>query len=184
MSKVTSPILLDSTGQDINLTLQGIQEALMAANTLIDDTTTAANRVWSSDKIVKALTVEDTVTGTSSVNFEAIAATPLTIKTAVVDAPINVSLIMSSTNGNNRQWDYLVPVNGVYNWSTGALIMPDGTEVQLVAHSIKAFGGTSTLSVENATSIEVKYRTISKSTGGSCDCSWDIISGGTAKEEA
>jgi hypothetical protein len=53
-----------------------------------------------------------------------------------------------------------------------------------VAHSIKAFGGTSTLSVENATSIEVKYRTISKSTGGSCECSWDIISGGTAKEEA
>lgn len=182
MSKITSPILLDSTGQDINLTLQGIQEALLAANTLIDDETTTTNRVWSSDKIVKALTVEETVTGTSSVNFEAIAATPLTIKTAVVDAPINVSLIMSSTENKNRQWDYLVPVNGVYNWSTGVLIMPDGTEVQLVAHSIKAFGGTTTLKVDNASSIEVKYRTIIKQSGGSFD--YDIISGGSAKEEA
>lgn len=183
MSKVTSPILLDSTGQDINLTLQGIQEALLAANTLIDDTTTVTNRVWSSAKIVKALTTEATVNGNSSVQFEAIAATPLTIETAVVDAPINVSLIMNSTNGTSRQWDYLVPVNGVYNWSTGKLLMPDGTEVQLVAHSIKATDGTTTLRVENATSIEVKYRTIFKSTGGSCDCSWDVICGGDSTEE-
>ena len=182
MSKITSPILLDSTGQDINLTLQGIQEALLAANTLIDDTTTVTNRVWSSDKIVKAFTVEESVTGTSSVTFEAIAATPLTISTAVTNAPINVSLIMTSTNGNKRQWDYLVPVNGLYNWSTGSLIMSDGTEAQLVAHSIKAFGDTSTIKVENATSIEVKYKTIFKSTGGSFD--YDVISGGSAKEEA
>lgn len=182
MSKITSPILLDSTGQETNKILSQISDSLLAANTLIDDSTTATNRVWSSDKIIKALTVEDTVTGTSSVNFSAIAATPLTIKTAVVNAPINVSLIMNSTNGSNRQWDYLVPVNGIYNWSTGALTMPDGTEVQLVAHSIKAFGDISTLAVENATSIEVKYKTISKQTGGTIE--YDIISGGSAKEEA
>lgn len=182
MSKITSPILLDSTGQETNKILSGIQDALLAANTLIDDETTSTTRVWSSDKIVKALTSEETVTGLSNVNFTAIAATPLTIKTGVTNAPITVSLMMSSTNGQSRQWDYLVPVNGVYNWSNGVLIMPDNTEVQLVAHSIKAFGGTSTINVDGASSIEVLYKTISKSTGGSID--YKIISGGSAKEEA
>lgn len=182
MGKITSPILLDSTGQETNQILQQISDSLLAANTLIDDATTSTTRVWSSDKIVKALTVEETVSGTSSVSFNAIAATPLTIKTAITEAPITVSLMMSSTNGSSRQWDYLVPVNGLYNWSTGTLLMADGTEVQLVSHSIKAFDGASTLKVENASSIEVNYKTISKQTSGTVD--YEIISGGSAKEEA
>ena len=40
MSKITSPILLDSTGQDIHDTLVGIQEALLAQKTCIDDNVT------------------------------------------------------------------------------------------------------------------------------------------------
>ena len=154
----------------------------MAANTLIDDTSTSTTRVWSSNKIVKALTSEETVSGGSSVVFNAIASTPLVIKTVITEAPITVSLIMSSTSGANRQWDYLVPVNGLYNWTSGSLLMADGTQVQLVAHSIKAFEGTTTLKVEGSSSIEVNYKTISKQSGGSID--YEIISGGSAKEEA
>ena len=182
MSKITSPILLDSTGQEINETLKGIRDALLGHGTLIDDETTATDKVWSSNKIVKALTIEETVSGTTSVSFNAIAATPLTIKTAISQAPITVSLMMSSTNGSSRQWDYLVPTNGTYNWSTGVLVMEDGTEIQLVGHSIKAFDGASTLKVDGADSIEVSYKTISKQSGGSVD--FEIINGGSAKEEA
>ena len=60
MSKITSPILLDTTGQEINDTLKGIQDVLLAQNTLINDETTAANRVWSSKKITEALTTTET----------------------------------------------------------------------------------------------------------------------------
>ena len=83
MSKITSPILLDSTGQETNKILSQISDSLLAANTLIDDDVTATNRVWSSSKIVKALTVEETVEGTNSVAFKAIAATPLDIETTI-----------------------------------------------------------------------------------------------------
>ena len=56
MSKITSPILLDSTGQETNKILSQISDSLLAANTLIVDTITGPNRVWSSSKIVKTFT--------------------------------------------------------------------------------------------------------------------------------
>ena len=48
MSKVTNPILLDSTGQDINATLRSIQYALQCRNTIIDDEITSDTSTWSS----------------------------------------------------------------------------------------------------------------------------------------
>lgn len=182
MSKITSPILLDSTGKETNEILTKISETLLAQNTLIDDTSTSSNRVWSSSKIVKALTVEEFVEGESSVSFKAIAATPLDIETTVLNAPTNVMLEIFSTIGKSDTWTYTVPVNGTYNWNTGKLIMLDGTEIQLISHFIPAFDGTTTINMSGAESIKVKYKTISKQTGGTVD--YDIINGGSAKEEA
>ena len=182
MSKITSPILLDSTGKETNEILSKISDSLLASNTLIDDDTTATNRVWSSSKIVKALTVEETVEGTSSVAFTAIAATPLDIETTVLEAPASILLEISSNTGKHSEWTYVVPVAGIYNWNTGRLTMLDGTEVQLVSHHIPAFDGTTEINAYNVNSIKVKYKTISKQTGGSID--YDIIFGGSAKEEA
>lgn len=182
MSTVTSPILLDSTGQETNKILQEISNSLLAANTLIDDDSTAVNRVWSSSKIVKALTVEETVTGSNSVSFSAIAATPLDIETSVSEAPASLLLEISSNTGKQSSWTYTVPTAGTYNWNTGILAMEDGTEVQLVSHFIPAYDGITTVVASGADSLKVKYKTISKQSSGSID--YDIISGGSAKEEA
>lgn len=182
MSKITSPILLDSTGQETNKILSQISDSLLAANTLIDDTITGPNRVWSSSKIVKAFTSDETTEGTNIVYLTAIGGTPLDIETVVSNAPTNVMLEITSTNGKSDTWTYLVPVNGTYNWSTGKLIMEDGTEAQLVSHFIPAFDGTTTINMSGADSIKVTYKTISKQSGGSID--FEIISGGSAKEEA
>ena len=183
MSKITSPILLDSTGQETNKILSQISDSLLAANTLIDDNATATNRVWSSSKIVKALTVEETVEGTNSVAFKAIAATPLDIETTVLEAPASILLEISSNTGKHSEWNYVVPVTGIYNWNTGRLTMLDGTEVQLVSHHIPAFDGTTEIRAYNVNSIKVKYKTISKQSGGG-SFDYEIISGGSAKEEA
>ena len=182
MSKITSPILLDSTGQETNKILSQISDSLLAANTLIDDTITGPNRVWSSSKIVKAFTSDETIEGTNIVYLTAIGGTPLDIETVVSNAPANVMLEITSTNGKSDTWTYLVPVNGIYNWNTGKLIMEDGTEAQLVSHFIPAFDGTTTINMSGADSIKVTYKTISKQSGGSID--FEIISGGSAKEEA
>lgn len=182
MSTVTSPILLDSTGQETNKILQEISNSLLAANTLIDDTITGSNRVWSSSKIVETFTSDETTEGTNTVYLTAIGGTPLDIETVVSSAPTNVMLEITSTNGKSDTWTYMVPVNGTYNWSTGKLIMEDSTEVQLVSHFIPAFDGTTTINMSGADSIKVTYKTISKQSSGSAD--FEIISGGSAKEEA
>ena len=182
MSSITSPILLDSTGQETNKILSQISDSLLAANTLIDDSSTASNRVWSSSKIVKALTVEETIEGVNSVSFSAIAATPLDIETVVTSAPASLMLEITSNGGKQSTWTYTVPAAGTYNWSTGILKMLDGTEVQLISHFIPAYDGITTIEAFNTDTLKVKYRTISKQTGGPID--YDIINGGTAKEEA
>ena len=183
MSKITSPILLDSTGQETNRILQQISETLLAANTLIDDNSTASNRVWSSNKIVKALTVEEVVEGTNTVTFKAIAATPLDIETTILDAPNTVLLEVSSTVGKESSWSCSIPTAGIYNWSTGILTMLNGTEIQLTSHFITAFDGTSTIKASGVDAIKVKYKTISKQSSGPA-IDYEIINGGSAKEEA
>ena len=181
MSKITSPILLDSTGQDINATLESIKCALMERNTLIDDTITSDTRVWSSKKIVEALTTTKSATG-STINIAPIAATPIVIITKVQE---QTTLIITHTNGTKTlEYSIVVPAAGTLNWVTGELELVNGTVASLVGHSIMALKGTNTFSINKGT-MELKYRTIAigESGGNSCDCSWDVISGGSAAEE-
>ena len=178
MSKITSPILLDSTGQEINETLKSIRD-ILSARALIDDNITSAERVWSSKKVVEALTVEDTVIGINSVSFNSIAATPLQIKTVISKAPILVKATLTDAEGNIQETEYLVPLNGTYYWDTGLFIMEDGTETKLASHYLLAAQGSNTLEMGNVDSIEVTYK---KQSGGSLE--YNIISGGSAKEEA
>ena len=77
---------------------------------LIDDNTTSSTRVWSSSKIVRALTADATAEGGNSVSFNAIAATPLDIETTIVDAPASILLEISSSAGKQSSWNYTVPV--------------------------------------------------------------------------
>ena len=182
MSKITSPILLDSTGQDINNTLKDIHEVLKAANTLINDNIVSNDRVWSSKKIIDALTIEATATGTNSVSFDSIAATPLAIKTVISKAPILVHAVLLDSKGNVQETEYLVPLNGTYYWDTGLFILEDGTETKLASHYLVAAQGTNILHMDNIDSIEVTYKTISKQGGGTVD--FDMINGGSAREEA
>ncbi len=178
MSKITSPILLDSTGQETNKILQEISCSLKAANTLIDDNVVCGQRVWSSKKIIEALTVEATVAGTNTVYFDSIGATRLQVKTVISQAPIQIK---ASLNGEEVV-NYLVPANGIYYLDTGLLIMEDGRETEIDDHYIVAAQGSNTFEISGVDSVEVTYKTISKQTGGSVD--FDIISGGSAKEEA
>ena len=182
MSKITSPILLDSTGQDINNTLKDIHNALQAANTLIDDTSVSEDAVWSSQKIIDALTIEAVETGTNFVSFDSIGATRPQIKVQISQAPIEIKATLADENNNTQVIEYVVPINGVYYLNSGRFIMEDGTETQLATHCLVAEQGTNTLEIINVDSIEVTYRTISRQGGGSID--FDIINGGSAKEEA
>ena len=181
MSKITSPILLDSTGQEINETLKGIRNAL-EARTLIEDNITSPFKTWSSKKIVDALTVEEVVTGTNYVSFDSSAATPIQLETVIAKAPISIKVTL--TDEENHIWgtEYYVPLNGTYHWDTGLFIMEDGTSTTLASHYLGAAQGLNTLEVSNVDSIKVTYKTISKQGGGTID--FDIISGGSAQEEA
>ena len=176
MSKITSPILLDSTGQEANKILQEISYSLKAANTLIDDSVTSDKTVWSSQKIIDTLTIEDTVSGTNM--FDSIGGTRLEIKTVISNAPIQ---ILATLNGEEVV-NYLAPLNGTYYLDTGLFIMEDGTETALADHYVLAAQGVNTFDITGVDSVEVTYKTISKQSGGAAD--FDIIHGGSAKEEA
>ena len=179
MSKITSPILLDSTGQETNRILQQISDTLLAANTLIDDNSVSSNRVWSSQKIIDALTIEAKENGTNAVSFDSISATRFGVKAQISKAPVQIQAIL---NGEEVV-DYLVPLNGTYYLDTGLFIMEDGTETTLEDHYMIAAQGLNTLEITNVDSIEVTYRTISKQSGGGT-ADFDLIHGGSAKEEA
>jgi hypothetical protein len=178
MSKITSPILLDSTGQDIRGTLVGIQEALLAQNAFIDDNTTAADRVWSSKKIMESLTVEETSSG-STLDFHPVSATPISVEMEVTEA---ASLVLTHTNGERtRTCEVYIPVPGHFNWGTGVLQLANGNTVHLVGQPITALPGLNTLSINMGT-IEATYRVIGTGSGGSAP-SWDVIHGGNATKE-
>ena len=184
MSKVTSPILLDSTGQETNKILSQISDSLLAANTLIDNSSVSNDRVWSSQKIIDALTIDAVETGTSMVSFDSIGATRPQIKVQISQAPIEIKATLADKDNNTQVIEYLVPINGTYYLNNGRFIMEDGTETQLATHCLVAAQGTNTLEILNVDSIEVTYRTISKQTGGGGMADFEIIHGGSAKEEA
>lgn len=177
MSKITSPILLDSTGQDIHGTLRGIQEALLAQNAFIDDSTTAANRVWSSKKIMESLTTKENSSG-SSIVFHPIAATPINVEMDVTEAE---TYVLTHTNGEHTNvYEIYIPVTGHFNWNTGVLTLNNKKKVTFVGNKIDALEGINTLSI-NIGSITATYRVIGTSSG--TGESWDVIHGGSATEE-
>ena len=178
MSKITSPILLDSTGQETNKILQQISDSLLAANTLIDDASVSSNRVWSSQKIIDALTIEAKETGTNMVSFDSISATRFGVKAQISNAPIQIQATLNGEEVVN----YLVPLNGTYYLDTGLFIMEDGTETEFADHYVVAAQGMNTFDITGVESVEVTYKTISKQSGGMID--FDVIHGGSAKEEA
>ena len=182
MSKVTSPILLDSTGRDINDTLTGIHNVLKAANTIIDDSAMADDRVWSSKKIIEALATEAIVEGTSVVTFDAIAATPLTMEAVISNAPTTIAVTLEDSRGNTDGFEYLVPANGTYYLDTGLIILENGQTTKIEPHYLPAYQGHNTFTITNVDSIKVTYKTIKTGGGGTAD--FDLIHGGSAREEA
>ena len=179
MSKITSPILLDSTGQEINETLKGIRDAL-TARSLIDDNIVSLKKTWSSQKILDALTKETSVEGINSVSFNSIEAAPIEIMTVISKAPITVKATLTSGDTLLQETSYLIPMNGTYYWDTGLFILEDGTSTTLASHYFVAAQGENTLTMTDVDSIKVTYKT--KQSGDITD--YKIISGGSAKEEA
>ena len=180
MSEITKPILLDETGQEINETLASIQSALVKANhAFIDDDVTAKDRVWSSQKITEALTVEETSSG-ATISISPIAATPLKI-TSTHDGVATVTITHTNAAGKELTYTTVIPAAGTYNWVTGELELTEGVTAQLNSHAIMALNGTNTLSIDNG-SMTVIYHTIGTGSGGS-ETSWDVIFGGNASEE-
>lgn len=180
MSEITKPILLDETGQVINETLDGIRDALVKVNhAFIDDNTTAPDRVWSSQKITDALTIEETTVG-SVIVIDPIAATPIKVESTVTE---EVEATITQTNGDKTlYYTTVIPAAGTYNWNTGELTLTSGAVAQLNSHSIMALDGTNTFSI-NSGSMSMVFHTIGTSTGGGSEVSWDVIFGGTAAEE-
>lgn len=175
MSKITNPILLDSTGQDINATLQGILKVLQSQSAIIDDNFTSNSTVWSSKKITDALTTIATAEGISF-SIEPIAATPIEI-TTVIEEPATL-IIKHTGSGKTIHYEITLPNAGSFNWNTGVLTLNDGSISNLEGFAIMAFPGTNTLSI-NIGTMAANYHTLTTT----CDCSWEVISGGSAAEE-
>jgi hypothetical protein len=148
----------------------------MASNTLIDDETTAANRVWSSQKITETLTVPETTSG-ATVVCKPVASTPIVVSGNVEEGTIT---LMQSNGTSSIERSVYIPVAGHFTWTTGALRLPNGETAILAAYAIKALEGTNTFTVDVG-SIDVTYRTIGTSSVETP--SWDVISGGSAAEE-
>lgn len=178
MSKITSPILLDSTGQNMNETLVGIRSALMSQNALIDDSTTTTLHTWSSQKITEALTVTKTESG-STVTCKPIAATHVIVETVVANPGM---LELTQTMGEYvKTYSVYVPAPGRFNFNTGILTLNDGNVANLVGTTILALDGTNTFTL-NSGSMDVSYRAMGVGEGGS-STTWDVIFGGFAAEE-
>lgn len=175
MSKITAPILLDSTGQAINDTLIEIKEALLARNTVIDDTSTSETRVWSSKKIVDTFTKKEQTSVGSSVVCLPVAATPLIVEGDVEIGELQLTI---SNEETSQTFNTYIPAAGHYNWATGLLTLPNGQTAIIAAHPIMALENTNTISINQGT-IQVTYRALA----GGTSSDWSIIHGGDATEE-
>lgn len=174
MSKITSPILLDTTGKDINSTLRGISNLMSKADrAFIDDGMASLERVWSSAQIIDSFTVSNQMMG-SEVNFNPVSGSEIVVVTPVENQTTLV-LTHTSTSGEASQFVTVIPCKGEYNWSTGEFTLPNGAVAHLNRHSVMAFKGTNTLSINEGTLTAI-YRTVAFGDGSG------IIYGGTAQE--
>ena len=163
---------------DSHNSLQETVNTLQTTSAVIDNNMISNKAVWSSQKTIDALTIEESVNGTNKVIFDSIGGTRPEIKTTISNAPIQ---ILASLNGE-QVVNYLTPINGTYYLNTGLFILEDGTETRLDDHNIIAAQGTNTFEIVGVDSVEVTYKTIPKQSGGSVD--FNVINGGSAKEEA
>lgn len=178
MSSIISPILLDSTGQDINKTLSEIRDALgcCCQHLPIDDTITSPDFVWSSKKMVEAFTSKETITG-MSVSFDPIAATPIEVITTVKEQ--TTLQLIHTNNEQSFTYEVVIPAAGTLNWATGELILENGAIAELQEQPIMALEGTNALTISGGT-MEVKYHI---ARGAAEPIVWDVICGGTSAEE-
>ena len=179
MSKITSPILLDATGKDINSTLRGISQQMSKVDkAFIDDSMGAFDRVWSSAKIIETFTVPQTAAG-STVEIKPVEGTPIIVETPVKEQTTLV-LTIEGDCGEATQFTTVIPCAGTYNWNTGAFVLPNGEIAQLNRHNIVAFCGTNSLSVNEGTLTAIYRVTLM---GGSSEVvTPSIIYGGSAEE--
>lgn len=174
MSKITSPILLDTTGKSINSTLRDISQLMAKADkAFIDDNVTCEDRIWSSSKMIDSFTTPASVEG-ASVSFIPVAGTPIMVETPVA-GETTLTLTHESSSGEATQYITVIPCAGTYNWSTGEFVLPSGAVAQLNYHNIMSFKGTNTMSVSEGTLTAV-YRTVLIGDGS------PIIYGGSAQE--
>lgn len=173
MEKITSPILLDSTGQEINETLKGIRDVL---GTQVDDTTTSISKTWSSKKIVETFTQKQTSEG-QTITCSPVAATPIIVSG---DVEVGTVKLTHSNSEISTTYSLYVPAAGNFNWFTGILVLTNGEKVSLTPYPLMALQGENTLSIDKGT-INVVYRGLVVSGGSTPE--WSVIHGGNAAEE-
>lgn len=178
MSKITSPILLDKTGQDLNVSLQEIRDVLAGLrNNSINDDIVSPLSTWSSEKIIKTFATVKTQTGTS-ITFEPIETTTIIVKSTVA-AQGTITLTHSDETGTSASYTIALPAAGTYNWNTGIFTAAsNNTTTTLKRHDIVGMEGRNTLSISSGT-IEITYKSLQAPEAPT----WTVINGGSSAEE-
>ena len=178
MSTITRPILLDETGRAINETLGQIRDALLRGKAAIDDEVVSKTSVWSSAKIVAALTVEDSASAAKELTIEAVESTPIDLAVELPSA--GTYTLRQQAGARTITYDFTVPAPGTLIFSSG-LFSPTagGEEQQLPAYAIAALpGGENVFSINDAAAyLTASFRTLASNAG------WDVISGGNSQED-
>lgn len=178
MSTITRPILLDETGRAINETLGQIRDALLRGKAAIDDEAVSKTSVWSSAKLVAALTVEKSASAQRELAIDAVESTPVEL---AVELPSAGTYTLRQQAGTRTiTYDFTVPAPGTLIFSSG-LFSPTagGEEVQLPAYAIAALpGDVNVFSINDAAAyLSASFRTLASNAG------WDVISGGNSQED-
>lgn len=178
MSKITSPILLDKTGQDLNVSLQEIRDVLAGLrNNNLNDNEVSPLSTWSSEKIIKTFATTKTQKGTSLV-FEPIAATTIIVK-SIVAAAGSISLTHSDETGTATTYTINLPAAGTYNWNTGVFTSAaNNTTTTLKRHDIVGMEGRNFLEVTSGT-LEITFKSLQTPELPT----WTVINGGSSAEE-
>lgn len=178
MSTVTRPILLDETGRAINITLGEIRDALLRGKAAIDDEVVNKTSVWSSAKLVAALTVEKSASAMKELTIQAVESTPIDLTVELPGA--GTYTLRQQAGARTITYDFTIPAPGTLIFSSG-LFTPTaaGEEVQLPAYAIAALPGEENVfSVNDAAAyLSASFRTLASNAG------WDVISGGSSKED-
>ena len=178
MSTITRPILLDETGRAINETLGQIRDALLRGKAAIDDEVVSKTSVWSSAKIVAALTVEKSASATKELTIAAVESTPIDLAVELPSA--GTYTLRQQAGARTITYDFTIPAPGTLIFSSGLFTPTEGSEEQqLPAYAIATLpGGENVFSINDAAArLTATYRTLASNAG------WDVISAGDSKED-